>query len=496
MQRSLFLALIVREWRHHPWRHGVALLAVALGVALACSVHLINNSALAEFSAAVRAANGEPDLDAARPARRLRRRAVRARGRRPRRSQLASPVLEIDTYARRAAAASAWRCACWASTRLLVARRWPRPCCRGRPSGEDRLAFLDPDAAFLNAAARDQLGAGRRRHACALQSGRGWQRAARGRHAWPAGGAPLVVMDIAGAQQHFGSAGPALAHRPAPGARHRPRGAAGAAGAARRRAAVPADEAEQRVSQPLARLPRQPHGAGAGGAVRRRLPGVLGGLAVGGAAHAVAGAAGRAGPDGARARGNWCWPECALLGAAGSVIGLAAGHGAWRRRRCACWPATWAAATSPASRRRCSWAPAARWSSGCWAPRRRWSAAGVPARQAERIAPALALKGLGTPASLAPPAVARRWRCWLLGAALALRAAGRRPAAGGLCRRGGAAVRRRGAGAGRGARAAGRACRPCTARCRCWPCSARASSAAPPPPRWPAWWPAWRCRWR
>src|SRR5438034_10633864 len=50
------------EWRHHPWRHAVALLAVALGVALAFSVHLINGSALAEFSAATRAANGEPDL--------------------------------------------------------------------------------------------------------------------------------------------------------------------------------------------------------------------------------------------------------------------------------------------------------------------------------------------------------------------------------------------------------------------------------------------------
>jgi putative ABC transport system permease protein len=38
----------------------VALGAVALGVALAWSVHLINQSALAEFSAAVRAANGDP----------------------------------------------------------------------------------------------------------------------------------------------------------------------------------------------------------------------------------------------------------------------------------------------------------------------------------------------------------------------------------------------------------------------------------------------------
>ncbi|MBN8510740.1 MAG: hypothetical protein J0L57_19275, partial [Burkholderiales bacterium] len=50
------LRLSLREWRHHPWRHGMALLAVALGVALAWSVHLINTSALAEFAGAVRAA--------------------------------------------------------------------------------------------------------------------------------------------------------------------------------------------------------------------------------------------------------------------------------------------------------------------------------------------------------------------------------------------------------------------------------------------------------
>ena len=47
---SLFWLLALREWRHHPWRHGVALLAVALGVALAYSVHLINQSALADGS--------------------------------------------------------------------------------------------------------------------------------------------------------------------------------------------------------------------------------------------------------------------------------------------------------------------------------------------------------------------------------------------------------------------------------------------------------------
>ncbi len=49
------------EVRLHPWRHGVAVPAVMLGVGLALSVHWINASALAEFSSAVRAANGEPD---------------------------------------------------------------------------------------------------------------------------------------------------------------------------------------------------------------------------------------------------------------------------------------------------------------------------------------------------------------------------------------------------------------------------------------------------
>ncbi|WP_395694594.1 hypothetical protein [Piscinibacter sp.] len=48
---------------HQPLRHAVAMLAVALGVALAFSVHLINESALGEFSAAVRQVNGQPDFE-------------------------------------------------------------------------------------------------------------------------------------------------------------------------------------------------------------------------------------------------------------------------------------------------------------------------------------------------------------------------------------------------------------------------------------------------
>ena len=59
---ALLRALSWPELRHHPWRNLAALLAVMLGVALAFSVQLINQSALSEFSSAVRAVNGQPDL--------------------------------------------------------------------------------------------------------------------------------------------------------------------------------------------------------------------------------------------------------------------------------------------------------------------------------------------------------------------------------------------------------------------------------------------------
>jgi hypothetical protein len=72
--------------------------AVMLGVALAFSVHLINASALGEFSSAVRAVNGQPDLEL---------RSIQGTldeslfGRVATHPQvaLASPVLELSTYA-------------------------------------------------------------------------------------------------------------------------------------------------------------------------------------------------------------------------------------------------------------------------------------------------------------------------------------------------------------------------------------------------------------
>ena len=52
-----------QDLRHHPWRSAAAMAAVMLGVALAFAVHVINASALDEFSQAVRAVNGQPDLE-------------------------------------------------------------------------------------------------------------------------------------------------------------------------------------------------------------------------------------------------------------------------------------------------------------------------------------------------------------------------------------------------------------------------------------------------
>jgi putative ABC transport system permease protein len=54
--------MIAGEWRAHPARVIVAAFAIAIGVALGFAVHLINASALNEFARAVRTVNGDADL--------------------------------------------------------------------------------------------------------------------------------------------------------------------------------------------------------------------------------------------------------------------------------------------------------------------------------------------------------------------------------------------------------------------------------------------------
>ncbi len=60
---ALLRSFSLQELLHHPWRTASALMAVVLGVALGFAVHVINASALDEFSRAVRSVQGQPDLE-------------------------------------------------------------------------------------------------------------------------------------------------------------------------------------------------------------------------------------------------------------------------------------------------------------------------------------------------------------------------------------------------------------------------------------------------
>ena len=62
LPRALLAWTVQGEWRAHPVRTLVAVLAIAVGVALGFAVHLVNRSALAEFDSAVRSVSGSADL--------------------------------------------------------------------------------------------------------------------------------------------------------------------------------------------------------------------------------------------------------------------------------------------------------------------------------------------------------------------------------------------------------------------------------------------------
>lgn len=200
---ELLAALALPHWRLHPWRQAAAVLAVLLGVALAFSVHLINRSALAEFAAAVRAVNGEPDLSLRATQRggfddALHERVVTAAG-----VRVAAPVLESDALAF-AADGSRVALRVLGVDALVIAS--VAPALQPRlAAGEERTALLHADAAFLNPAAQQALGlaAG---DTLALQAGLG-RLPLRVAGSVAAGGPPLLVLDIAAAQHHLGLAG-------------------------------------------------------------------------------------------------------------------------------------------------------------------------------------------------------------------------------------------------------------------------------------------------
>ena len=242
----------------------MAALAVALGVALAWSVHLINVSALAEFSAAVRSANGEPDAVLRGPKEGFDDRLLDAVASLPG-VAVASPVVEVDTYAASGALADPPDTpappppgASSAVPSALVSRIPVRligldaltaatltPGALPRPAeGQGRLAAIDPTLAFVNASARDRLSL-RDGQALRLQTGPRWQNLQVGGSV-AAGGPPLVVVDISAAQSVFGLEGRIhrIDLRLEPGVAAASLQASLPPGLA----IVPADEAEQRVS--------------------------------------------------------------------------------------------------------------------------------------------------------------------------------------------------------------------------------------------------------
>lgn len=190
-----------QELRHHPWRNLAAVVAVMLGVALAFSVHLINASALSEFSSAVRSVNGEPDLEL-RAVRQGFDEAVYARVARHPGVQAAVPVLEIQTQML-TAQGQRKPLRVLGIDALTVAEVAPSLLPQAR-AGADRFAWFAPDTVFLNAAARALIDGGATQ--VPVQAGLQMH----GLHvagSVAAGGAPLAVMDIAAAQDRFGRQG-------------------------------------------------------------------------------------------------------------------------------------------------------------------------------------------------------------------------------------------------------------------------------------------------
>ncbi len=194
-----------QELRQHPWRYAAALSSIALGVALAFSVHLINASALSEFSSALQSVQGKPDASV---------RADVGTGAGTGNFDemalqtiaalddvaLSSPILELSTYALNPQGKkTAVRIV--GVDALSVAQISPALMPRAT-DGAARFTLFAPRQAFLNAAARQALGDAELRivsgsSLVALQ--------AAGSVAAP--GAALIVMDLGAMQDAFKAQG-------------------------------------------------------------------------------------------------------------------------------------------------------------------------------------------------------------------------------------------------------------------------------------------------
>lgn len=396
--------LVWREWRHHPWRHAVALLAVSLGVALAWSVHLINRSALGEFAAAVRSANGEPDLSL-RGQREGFADAIFERAALDGSVRHASAVVEVETHGRADAAAPRQAVRVVGIDALRVAAL--APALIPLPArGEAGQVFLDAGVVFVNRAARERLLAAPQPTSASprqlqLQAGPRWV-TLRVAGDVAVGGGPLVVMDIAAAQQLFDFAGRVsrIDLRLAPGADAKQLAARLALPPLVR--AVAPEAAEQRVSNlsrayriNLTVLALVALFVGAflvysvvSLSVAQRTP-----------AFALLGVLGLT----ARGRRALVLGECTLVGLAGGFAGIAAGT-AMAAIALRALSGDLGGGYFPGVQPTLQWSTPAAILFVALGAASAVAGGYFPARAAERLQPAAALKGLGDPGGRAPPA--------------------------------------------------------------------------------------------
>lgn len=395
-----------QELRFHPWRGAVAFAAVMLGVALAFSVHLINTSALQEFSDAVRSAAGQADLEL---------RAVQGgfdealyeRVALHPQVAAASPVLELQTFAQ-AGTGPRRAVRVLGIDPLLVASVAPglQPV---PATGKDRLAILAPRTAFLNPAAQQLFG----NEGLRLQAGLQLE-AVDTAGGVAASGGPLVVMDIAAAQDLFGRQGELsrIDLRLAPGAdRARLLAQLGLPAGV---VAAQAQDSQQRVDA-LSRAYRVNLTVLAGVALFTGAFLVFSVLALSVARRAQQFALLAVLGLTQRQRLHLVMWESALLGMAGSAAGIALGT-ALAALALRVLGGDLGGGYFPGMRPQLQWSTLAAASYGLLGVGAAVAGAWLPARMAQRLPPAQTLKGLGA-------ALPRgRTRCWSL-ALLALAAA-------------------------------------------------------------------------
>ncbi len=194
-----------QELRHHPWRNAAAVAAVMLGVALALSVSLINQSALQEFTQAVRSVNGQADLEVRAATTHFDEGIYRLVAN-DAQVLTASPVLESRVQVTRGTAERPMPLRVVGVDALLIARvapdLMPLP-----GAGAPRLAMFAPNAVFLNPSAWRELGLAPTVDAqMTVQSSAGAHQLQISGNVG-ASGTPLAVMDIGAAQDLLGLTG-------------------------------------------------------------------------------------------------------------------------------------------------------------------------------------------------------------------------------------------------------------------------------------------------